>query len=317
MQIKQRDNLKLSNAFIEAKCDKMNKDEQNFLYLCISQVNADDSYFSPMKIHIKDIQELALVRKNYNQVRGFIAKLSRKGVNLQNGKTFMPRVFFQKLNYIEGTGYIEAQLHEDLQDLCLELKKNFTQASLQACISFRSKYSSPLYLLLKSVYDKQKQYQDYIFADYEIDYLINHFQLPKSYKVYGHLRERFLEVTEKDINNNSDFNISFEPVKMGRKLEAIRFTIHKKEKAKTVNLNDFALDFDKSDLTVRVTGELNEISQKTIKAFNYDIEEIDKLIEKYSKDVVENALYKMSNKDPAAFKNPIGYLKAICKNKSK
>ncbi|KFJ43114.1 replication initiation protein [Francisella philomiragia] len=317
MQIKQRDNLKLSNTFIEAKCDKMNKDEQNFLYLCISQVNADDSYFSPMKIHLKDIQELALVKKNHVQVRNFIAKLSRKGVNIQNGKTFMPRVFFQKLNYIEGTGYIEAQLHEDLQDLCLELKRNFTQASLQACISFRSKYSSPLYLLLKSVYDKQKQYQDYIFVDYTVDYLINHFQLPKSYKVYGHLRERFLEVTEKDINDNSDFTISFEPIKRGRSLEGIRFTVHKKQHVESISLDNFALDFDKSDITMRVTGELDEISQKTIKAFNYDIEEIEKLINDYSKDIVENALFVMSNKDPKVFTNAFGYLKAIIENKAK
>ena len=317
MQIKQRDNFKLSNTFIEAKCDKMNKDEQNFLYLCISQVNADDSYFSPMKIHLKDIQELALVKKNHVQVRNFIAKLSRKGVNIQNGKTFMPRVFFQKLNYIEGTGYIEAQLHEDLQDLCLELKRNFTQASLQACISFRSKYSSPLYLLLKSVYDKQKKYQDYIFVDYTVDYLINHFQLPKSYNVYGHLRERFLEVTEKDINDNSDFTISFEPIKKGRNLEGIRFTAHKKEQTESIVLDDFALDFDKSDITTRVAGELDEISQKTIKAFNYDVEEIEKLINDYSKDIVENALFVMSNKDPKVFTNAFGYLKAIIENKAK
>ena len=317
MEIKKRDNLKLSNTFIEAKCDKMNKDEQNFLYLCISQVNADDSYFSPMKIHLKDIQELALVKKNHVQVRNFIAKLSRKGVNIQNGKTFMPRVFFQKLNYIEGTGYIEAQLHEDLQDLCLELKRNFTQASLQACISFRSKYSSPLYLLLKSVYDKQKQYQDYIFVDYEIDFLMNHFQLPKSYNLYNRMKEKFLQVTEKDINDNSDFTISFDPIKRGRKLVGIRFTVHKKEQTESIALDDFALDFDKSDITTRVAGELDEISQKTIKAFNYDVEEIEKLINDYSKDIVENALFVMSDKDPKAYTNPLGYLKAVIKNKTK
>jgi len=321
MQIKQRDNLKLSNTFIEAKCDRMTKDEQNFLYLCISQTNTDDKDFSMMQIHLKDIQELALVKKNYKQVRSFIDSLGSKGVGLRDGKRYMRRSFFHRLNYVEGTGYIEAQLHEDLHDLCLELKRNFTQASLQACISFRSKYSSPLYLLLKSVYDKQKKYQDYIFVDYTVKYLTNHFQLPKSYIIYNNLKQKFLEVTEKDINNNSDFNISFEPLKMGRKLEAIRFTIHKKEQTESIAFDDiakdFALDFDKSDMETRVNSELDEISQKTIKAFNYDVEAIEELIETYSKDIVENALFIMSNKDPKAFSNALGYLKSICRNKAK
>ncbi|MEY8717344.1 replication initiation protein [Francisella philomiragia] len=317
MQIKQRDNLKLSNTFIEAKCDRMTKDEQNFLYLCISQINADDKDFSMMQIHLKDIQELALVKKNYKQVRSFIDSLGSKGVGLRDGKRYMRRSFFYRLNYVEGTGYIEAQLHEDLHDLCLELKRNFTQASLQACISFRSKYSSPLYLLLKSVYDKQKQYQDYIFVDYTIDYLMSHFQLPKSYTIYQNLRVKFLEITEKDINDNSDFTISFEPIKRGRNLEGIRFTVHREEHTESIALDDFALDFDKSDITMRVAGELDEISQQTIKAFGYDIEEIEKLINKCSKDIVENALFVMSNKDPKAYTNPLGYLKAIIKNKVK
>lgn len=317
MEIKKRDNLKLSNTFIEAKCDRMTKDEQNFLYLCISQINADDKDFSMMQIHLKDIQELALVKKNYKQVRSFIDSLGSKGVGLRDGKRYMRRSFFHRLNYVEGTGYIEAQLHEDLHDLCLELKRNFTQASLQACISFRSKYSSPLYLLLKSVYDKQKQYQDYIFVDYTIDYLMTHFQLPKSYNIYNNLKQKFLEVTEKDINDNSDFTISFEPIKRGRSLEGIRFTVHKEEQTESIALDDFALDFDKSDITTRVAGELDEISQKTIKVFSYDIEEIEKLINEYSKDIVENALFVMSNKDPKVFTNAFGYLKAIIENKAK
>lgn len=317
MQIKQRDNLKLSNTFIEAKCDRMTKDEQNFLYLCISQINADDKDFSMMQIHLKDIQELALVKKNYKQVRSFIDSLGSKGVGLRDGKRYMRRSFFHRLNYVEGTGYIEAQLHEDLHDLCLELKRNFTQASLQACISFRSKYSSPLYLLLKSVYDKQKKYQDYIFVDYSIDYLMGHFQLPKSYKLYNRMKEKFLEVAERDINDNSDFTISFKPIKKGRNLEGIRFTVHKKEQTESIALDDFALDFDKSDITTRVAGELDEISQKTIKIFDYDIEAIEELIKTYSKDIVENALFVMSNKDPKVFTNAFGYLKAIIENEAK
>lgn len=106
--------------------------------------------------------------------------------------------------------------------------------------------------------------------------------------------------------------------KTGRRLDGIRFTIHKNKQTESIALDDdFALDFDKSDITTRVAGELDEISQKTIKAFNYDIEEIEKLINDYSKDIVENALFVMSNKDPKVFTNALGYLKAIIKNKPK
>lgn len=53
-----------------------------------------------------------------------------------------------------------------------------------------------------------------------------------------------------------------------------------------------------------------------IKAFKYDIEKIEKLINDYSKDIVENDLFVMSNKDPKVFTNAFRYLKAIIENKS-
>ena len=317
MNIKQRDNLKLSNTFIEAKADRMTKDEQNFLYLCISQIDADNKNFSMMQIHVKDIEQLALVKKDYSQVRGFIDKLSRKGISLQNGKKYMRRSFFHRLNYINGTGYIEAQLHEDLHNLCLELKKNFTQASLMICLSFRSKYSIPLYLLLKSVYDKQNKYQGYIFVDYTIDFLIEHFQLPKSYKIYQNLRVKFLEVTEKNINNNSDLKISFEPVKKGRTLEAIRFIVLKKDKIKSIIFDDFKLDFNKSVINTRVKSQFDEKSQKIITEFGFNNEKLDILINNYGLELVEEALYIISKKEPKTIKSKDNYLKSIIENKNK
>jgi len=316
MEIKQRDNLKLSNTFIEAKCDKMTKDEQNFLYLCISQIDKSDKEFSMMRIHLNDIQQLALVRKNYKQVRTFINDLRKKGVQLYDGKKYMPRNFFHRLNYIEGTGYIEAQLHEDLHELCLELKKNFTQASLMSCISFRSKYSSPLYLLLKSVYDKQKKYQDYIFVDYEPSYLLEHFQLPKSYKIYNNLKQKFLEVTEKDISDNSEFNISFTPVKKGRNLEAIRFTITKKEDVNSsLDMDKFSLDFDKSDLETRVLNQFDNQIKKAISDMQLDSEKLEELLNKFDFKDVEQGIYTLSKLDMSFIKNKHGYLEKIIENK--
>lgn len=46
-----------------------------------------------------------------------------------------------------------------------------------------------------------------------MDYLIDKFNLPQSYQTYGHLRERFLEPTKKEINVLANFHISFDPIK--------------------------------------------------------------------------------------------------------
>jgi plasmid replication initiation protein len=313
MELKNRDVLKMHNSFIEANPDKLSKLEQNFLYLCISQIDMEDTKFHMMNIHIKDLENISFTKKDYSQIKRLMIDLSRKGISYFDGETYCRRNFFQRLNYKIGSGTINAQLHEDLFDMLLQLKKgHFTQSSLLLHTSFRSKYSAPLYLLLKSQYDKRNKYEDYIFVDYTIDFLMKHFQLPKSYNLYNRMKEKFLQVTEKDINDNSDFTISFEPNKRGRKLEGIRFTVHKEEQTDSI-----ALDFDKLDITTRVAGELDEISQKTIKIFDYDIEEIEKLINEYSKDIVENALFVMSNKDPKVFTNAFGYLKAIIENNAK
>jgi len=314
--VKNRDGLKLANTFIEAKADKMNKDEQNFLYLCISQINTDDKAFKAMKIHIQDIEKLVLVKKNHTQIISFITDLRKKGITYEENGIIKARSFFHRLNYVRGSGVIEAQLHEDLYDMCLKLKQNFTQASLFTCTSFRSKYSTPLYLLLKSIYDKQKQYCEYICVDYAIPYLIEHFQLPKSYNLYNNLKQKFLEITEKDINNNSDFNISFGPVKRGRKLEAIRFTIDKKTQAKSIAFNNFVLKHDTHDLDMRVSCMFDKDSLKAITEMKLNAGKLNELINIFGINAVIEGIYQMSKREHKYIKNKNNYLKAIIKNKS-
>jgi len=319
-EIKQRDNLKLHNTFIEAKSDKLSKDEQNFLYLMISQINTDDTQFKQIKIHIQDIEKFAFVKKNYKQVKDFIVSLSRKGISYYENNKFCRRSLFYRLNYIEDSGYIEAALHGDLFDMLLQLrsdKGNFTQASLMSCISFRSKYSSPLYLLLKSVYDKQKIHGDYVFVDYTPEFIMNHFSLPNSYSLYNNLKQKFLEVTRDDISDNSEFNISFEARKKGRPLEYIRFTIYKKEKEKSAKLEDFSLIHDSTDLDIRVCSRFNQSTQKAIIEIGLNGEKLDALISEYQIKDIEEAIYQMNKKDIKNINNKDGYLKAIIINKSK
>jgi plasmid replication initiation protein len=98
-------------------------------------------------------------------------------------------------------------------------------------LKFNSKYSSRLFLLLKSDYDKQKVYRKNLFVVYDTGYLQNRFELPKSYKaVYKNFKVKFLLKALNEINENTGLTISYKELKTGRKITSIEFCISEKEK---------------------------------------------------------------------------------------
>ena len=232
--IKHDANLVLSNQLVKGRYT-LTKEEQNFIYLMISQINKDDTQFTEYQIHIKDLENVELTQKKYSRYRDFAKSLMSKVITIEDENRILTSNWFAHIEYIKNTGIIRATISEKLKPYLLQLKTEFTQAKLPTLLQFNSKYSSRLYLLLKADFDRQKQYKQNIFVVYNIDDLNQLFELPPSYsKVYSKFKNSFLLKSLEEINVKTDFVITFDDSsthrKTGRKITSIEFCISEKEK---------------------------------------------------------------------------------------
>ena len=227
----QNKNLVLSNQLVKGRY-VLSKEEQNFIYLMISQINKDDKEFTEYQIHIKDLENTELTKKNYQRYREFADNLMKKTIRIEDNKKILNANWFASIEYIKDNGYIRATISDKLKPYLLHLKQEFTQAKLPLLLQFNSKYSSRLYLLLKSDFDRQSKHRKNLYVIYDIDLLDSKFELPKSYQTYyRNFKERFLLNSLEEINRKTEFQIDYKELKTGRKITSIEFCISKKEQS--------------------------------------------------------------------------------------
>ncbi|OIN84948.1 replication initiation protein [Francisella sp. TX07-6608] len=130
----------------------LTKEEQNLIYLMISQINKNDKEFTEYQIHISDLENAELTQKQYGRYREFAKTLLSKVITIENDKEILSAHWFSNLRYIKGTGIIKAKISDDMRPYLLELKDQFVKAKLPVLLSFNSKYSSRLYMYLKSIH---------------------------------------------------------------------------------------------------------------------------------------------------------------------
>tara|TARA_B110000091_G_scaffold209291_1_gene250248 strand:+ start:359 stop:1345 length:987 start_codon:yes stop_codon:yes gene_type:complete len=224
-------NLVVSNQLVKGRY-KLTKEEQNFIYLMISQISKDDKKFTEYQIHIKDLECAELTQKKYSRFKDFTKSLLSKVITIENDMDILSANWFSSLRYIKGTGIIKAKISDDMKPYLLELKKEFVQAKLPTLLKFNSKYSSRLFLLLKSDFDKQRIYKKNLFVIYDLEDLQKRFELPKSYQsVYKNFKEKFLLKALVEINEHTGLAISYKELKTGRKITSIEFCISEKIKS--------------------------------------------------------------------------------------
>jgi plasmid replication initiation protein len=102
----------------------------------------------------------------------------------------------------------------------LQLKKEFTTYKIKNIIPLKSTYSIRLYEIFKK-YEKIGE------KKYTVKELKKILQIENEYKLYGHLNDRILRVAEKELKQKCDIYFEMIEVKIGKRVDSIRFLIHK------------------------------------------------------------------------------------------
>ena len=133
--------------------------------------------------------------------------------------------------YSHSTSEIVLSYDPKLKPYFLQLKDNFTKYYLENILELKSFYSIRIYELVK-------QYENIKSREITIDELKEILDIGNSYKLYGHFKEKVLTVAQKEINEKTDINLTFEEIKKIRKVTGIKFNIERKENRENLHIKE-------------------------------------------------------------------------------
>lgn len=204
--------------------------------LNISELKTLAYIFSKIKPTDKEFQEYTFSIKEYCQVCGIDYKNGANYIYIKkNIKALRDKSFWlldekgneclvgwlSKAKINKGSGKITVKLDEDIQKYVLGLFDNFTQYELLSTLPMKSSYSFRIYELLKS-YAFTKQHT------FDIDDLKAKLAA-ENYKNFKDFRRYVLEVATQEINLYTDIEVSWEPIKKGKKVIQVKFTIQSRD----------------------------------------------------------------------------------------
>ncbi len=142
--------------------------------------------------------------------------------------------------------------HPKILPLLSNLKKNFTQFSIQDVAEFKSTYAHRIYQLMM-------QYKSTGYVRITIDDLKFMLMLGLKYSLFADFKKRVIDVAVDEINAKSPYLVKYELIKKGRKFVALelRFKLKDKEKSKTK-------DQDRDPKTIDIFKSFTDLERQTI-----------------------------------------------------
>lgn len=209
-----------SNSFVEASY-QMTLDEMRVLSLTLgvfdplNPIRGYEFTVAEFCKHFPDVNpEVA-----YTQVQKAIVKISKRDMVLRDDeKMFVVVPFVTKRIYFKKEGRFYIEFHEDLIPYIANLKARYTKYELVNIGAFTSTHTIRLYELCM-------QYKMIGEREITISDLRKWLQIEDKYPRYNSLNEWVLQPAVNEINGKSDLAVSFQSIKRGRTIFALRFTI--------------------------------------------------------------------------------------------
>lgn len=215
--------VKKSNDLIRTRITVKTVDASRILAHLIACIRTDDTTLEQVyTVHAKDIIPAAGGR-NYKIVKGTCRELISAIAEIEEPDPdgphpiFIASPFFTRIKYKKGI--ISAIFNPVMRPHLLALRECFTAYNLTEYLALPSLYSQRLFEILKSFANVQSGEVILSLTD-----LHRFLDTPPSTRAnFRELRRRVLEKAHQDITTKTSFRYQWEPVKVGRSVEKIRF----------------------------------------------------------------------------------------------
>ena len=207
------------NKLIEAHY-KLTRLEQRIVLAMVSKIHKDDVEFKRYRMSIKDFLDREYGSK-YDKMKEATERLMQKIIKIRKENSFLQVAWLSSAEYYEGEGTVELEFSPKLKPYLLQLKEKFTAYELKNIIQFNSTYSIRIYELLK-------QYETIKSRTITLDELQK--MVGTEYKKFYDIKRFVIEIAEKELKEKADIYFTYNPIKLGRRVNSIEFHIKTKKK---------------------------------------------------------------------------------------
>ena len=211
-----------SNNLIQARYD-LNLNEQKIILYAVSKLDRSKDNFNIIPIEVKKFYKLlGTSTERYTELREMIIKLREKTLIIETDEGEIITGWISSLEYKRDKGIIELEFSHKLIPYLLQLKEQFTRYQIKNILYLSNKHSIRIYELLK-------QYETIGERTFTIDEIKKILLLENQYSRFSNFENWILKPTMEEINEHTDILISYEKIKKGRSIEAIKYSIKPKK----------------------------------------------------------------------------------------
>lgn len=222
--------VKKSNALARARWSPDSVWEPRLVALLATKIKPDDIDFKTYDIQITEIIGSNPSGRDYLHFEKAVDKSMSRIITIRNDNGWSKYTLFSSCKLNRKKGILTIGIHPDLKEHFLQLKQ-YVKFNLTEFMLLPSTYSQRIFEIIKSWDDKN----EIILNLSELHEILD---TPKSFKnSYKDFRRFVLDKAHTDINKHTTLKYTWEPIKTGRAVTAIRFVFQKEAKAISTKLN--------------------------------------------------------------------------------
>lgn len=225
----------VSNQYIRAIHPVgMKLNDMKLFRLVITQCRMTDRQFYEYDFKVLDVAKAFQIGSEnlYRSIQEMCKRMVQMVIGIEgddpqkDGWDYRP--IFKRCYCKPGSGIVTVQISEEVTDLFLELKKNFTQVPIGAILTMKSKYAIRVYEL---ICEKLKGMLPYSNNAIEVQLSVDEIRNAtgtndkSGYDIMTNFKQRILDPSIKDIEENADWKIMCTDIKRGRKIVAFSLEI--------------------------------------------------------------------------------------------
>lgn len=211
------------NALVDMRTDSpIGTFEYQFINACVAKVSMEDNNLKHSTMNIDDLYEEVRSTKLSGTTRvkvySNIEKLADTKIKLYSDEGGFVAKWFDYIKHIEGTSMVEYKLSDMLSPYLINLDSSFTLIKRDVYMKMGSWYTMRLIELMGRLHGPQKSRR------FSIDEFRQKMGVLNKYSRSYDLKRYVITPTIEEVNILTDYNISFEMIKVGRRTVAIKFT---------------------------------------------------------------------------------------------
>ncbi|PEE34675.1 replication initiation protein [Bacillus cereus] len=237
LQIKENNIVSKSNTLIEAN-SRLNLVEQKMLLCLASNIEPSDRDFKTYTFPIRQFHDLLGLSGStkYTELSKITKELVSKVIEIRIGEELIQVSWLSSAIYNKNKGTIDLRFDPLLKPFLLELSSKFTSYRLANVVKLKSTYAIRIYELLK-------QYEHIKERTISLENLRYYLDAIDVYPNYANFKQRVLRPSQKELNQKTDISFEFEEIKLGRRVQKIKFII-RSQKRKDTDLAHFEKKLD-------------------------------------------------------------------------